>query len=241
MGAAIAITTNICHTVTTQMQNHFLLVAIQPWPDRQPVRCHEANLIKSPVLRDKIEILKYGAPDDTVCELVFTKLPTIGIHDAVRWLYGHGFALAFSSVGRIEVQRVVDVWNVAHSWKLAPLRLKILDCIKEEIGNKRRVVIHELTTILTEFYCTNGLSSKEQNDISDTINTAIQHFSPHSWWANIQHDTRKYGAGTMYQRIAGLLFRNLRNVCCERCSIDKIPTTGNCIVCGEALPFSRPI
>ncbi|KAK6330423.1 hypothetical protein TWF696_003520 [Orbilia brochopaga] len=211
--------------------------------DRHRFRVSETLLLRVGYLRERIYDLKYGMPATAMCELEFPDLPSAGVEGVLNWLAGNAVTLYVSDGQHLVITHLNDLWTVAVSWKISGLKRDIVQTLTTGLrgngGGGVDMALPELIRMLTGFYKTEGLTTDEQGMISDAVNLALQKFSPHIWWEGIRGDSRPAGAGLFYQRVAGLLFRNLRTVLCEDCTVEDLLDQHQCLSCGKVINVIR--
>ncbi|KAJ6255940.1 hypothetical protein Dda_9231 [Drechslerella dactyloides] len=208
-------------------------------PTREKIRVPEALLHRVPFVREKIHTLKYGMPATATAELEFPTLNPDGVEEVLDWLAGKKVTLYVSTGERLVNTHLAELWTTAAAWEMADLKTEIVDRLTGALdsGGGAGLALPELIRMLTGFYCTAGLTGADQNMVSDLVNLAVRRFSPQNWWDGIRGDHRALGS-VFYQRVAGLVFRNMRTVLCETCTMEDLMDQDCCLCCGKPLTIA---
>ncbi|KAF3908769.1 hypothetical protein ABW21_db0203334 [Orbilia brochopaga] len=207
-------------------------------PDRQRIRVPESLMMHIVFLRDKINMLKYGLPATSECELEFRYLNYDGVDAVLNWVTGKAVTLYVTRGGHVMFTHLNDMWATAAAWKMQNLKREIMETLKGGLKGGSDLSLPELVQMLTGFYKTEGLTTEDQGMVSDTVSLAIHKYSAHSWWVAIRDDNRPAG-GVFYQRVAGLLFRNLRTALCDDCTAEDLMDQDACLSCGKPIGVMR--
>ncbi|KAK6498134.1 hypothetical protein TWF506_004373 [Arthrobotrys conoides] len=192
------------------------------------IRSDEGALSQFPYFRARIASIRYGLPDNTIVNLTFEDIDPEGGTQAVNWMNGCKINRCLETHGEYGMQfRIHTMYVAAVEWKLERLKEQLLRVCRDKLKGRKFKDLHGFVKMMTHIYSISPRA--DQGDISETIDYAIKYNPISKWWLAIKHDNDR----SFYHRVAGLTFRNLDELVCEKCTLNTAPKYRGCIICGR--------
>ncbi|KAK6495164.1 hypothetical protein TWF481_003192 [Arthrobotrys musiformis] len=194
-------------------------------------RAREGELCRVPYFLSRIAQIRYGLPDHSIINFKYDNIDPDAGCQVLNWLQGKRVhACVMDNLTTSLEYRIGHMYEAAVEFHLGDLRSQILKICRDKIRCRDIDEVRYFTKMMTHMYAV--APEEDQDDISDTINSAVKHIPISKWWDGIKADPDDTG---FYHRVAGIVFRNLDALVCRRCALGDDPKYEGCIICGSAL------